>query len=371
VAVDGAHIYWTVPNANTIGRANLDGSGVNQNFITGGSGPNGVAVDATHVYWTNIGSQFNPNTIGRADLSGGNVNQSFIPNLGGGAPEGVAVDSAHVYWTDVLGDRIARANLDGTGVEDDFIGQARNPTGIAVDAGQLYWSNFVGQTIGRANVDGSNVNQSFISGAFGPEGVAVDALTTAPPPPPTIADLVAEVTGAGLPHGIERSLLAKLEGAQRKFDAGHLEGACGSLGAYHEQQVRVGDQVERGVGAVDRRQDREREVELAGLDPAAQDLVARGIVERDLDVGPGGREPRHEVGNHASSHALEDPHPQRAPPAVPQCIEIGPCRVHPLADGVGVAQEYRSRFGQRDFASAPWPDDDTLIHLPLERGDLL
>jgi hypothetical protein len=62
--------------------------------------------------------------------------------------------------------------------------------------------------------------------------VAADGTVAAPPPPPTIADLIAEVTGAGLPHGIERSLLAKLEGAQRKVDADHLEGACGSLGAY-------------------------------------------------------------------------------------------------------------------------------------------
>jgi hypothetical protein len=57
----------------------------------------------------------------------------------------------------------------------------------------------------------------------------------APAPPPTIADLVAEVTEAGLPHGIDRSLPAKLEGAQRTFDAGHLNGACGSLGAYINQ----------------------------------------------------------------------------------------------------------------------------------------
>jgi hypothetical protein len=28
----------------TIGRSNLDGTGVNQNFITGASGPDGIAV---------------------------------------------------------------------------------------------------------------------------------------------------------------------------------------------------------------------------------------------------------------------------------------------------------------------------------------
>lgn len=39
-----SHLYWT--NAGAIGRANLDGTGANQSFITGASQPVGVAVDA-------------------------------------------------------------------------------------------------------------------------------------------------------------------------------------------------------------------------------------------------------------------------------------------------------------------------------------
>jgi len=120
---------------------------------------------------------------------------------------------------------------------------------LAVDAGHLYWTiigtQFTANTIARADLpDGTNVDQTFI-GAAGPEGVAADATIVAPPPPPTIADLIAEVTGAGLPHGIERSLLAKLEGAQRKVDADHLEGACGSLGAYvNEVRAQSGKKLE-------------------------------------------------------------------------------------------------------------------------------
>jgi hypothetical protein len=46
-------------DGDTIGRAKLDGTGVNPNFITDttvnfGSG---VAVDRTHIYWTSAGSQ--------------------------------------------------------------------------------------------------------------------------------------------------------------------------------------------------------------------------------------------------------------------------------------------------------------------------
>ena len=47
-----AYVYWTNDNG-TIGRANLDGTGVNQSFITGlGTSPQGVAVDGAHAYWT-------------------------------------------------------------------------------------------------------------------------------------------------------------------------------------------------------------------------------------------------------------------------------------------------------------------------------
>jgi hypothetical protein len=40
-----ASVYWTNYSGNTIGRANLDGSDPVQSFITGASGPEGLAVD--------------------------------------------------------------------------------------------------------------------------------------------------------------------------------------------------------------------------------------------------------------------------------------------------------------------------------------
>jgi hypothetical protein len=40
--VIAGHIYWT--SSGTIARANLDGTGVNQNFIAGAFDPRGVAV---------------------------------------------------------------------------------------------------------------------------------------------------------------------------------------------------------------------------------------------------------------------------------------------------------------------------------------
>ncbi len=183
VTVDGAYVYWTNNgyqnnSARTIGRANLDGSGVDQSFIpdTGvNSRPVDVEVDGAHIYWSNAQA----GTIGRANLDGSGVEQDFI-SASGFNTAGVEVDGAHVYWTR-LGTLIGRANVDGSSVEQDFITGANSPWGIAVDDTHVYWANTVGDTIGRANLDGSGVEQSFITSADLTIGVAVDALPDVPP----------------------------------------------------------------------------------------------------------------------------------------------------------------------------------------------
>src|SRR5262249_10748452 len=93
VAVNASTIFFNNYSIGAIARANLDGSGIQQTFITGGSNPQQPAVGATHVYWIDKNSQ----SVGRAELSGANVQQNFIPAKCK-EPVGVAVDSTYVYW---------------------------------------------------------------------------------------------------------------------------------------------------------------------------------------------------------------------------------------------------------------------------------
>jgi hypothetical protein len=96
VAVDSGHIYWA--NAlGTVARANLDGTGRDEAFIRAAPARSltcGVAVDAAHVYWAHFAidapDTFNDG-IGRANLDGSGVNQTLIAT-----PEtwGIAVDVA-------------------------------------------------------------------------------------------------------------------------------------------------------------------------------------------------------------------------------------------------------------------------------------
>ncbi|MBE2320770.1 RICIN domain-containing protein [Solirubrobacter sp. CPCC 204708] len=132
LAVDGTHIFWARnTNPGTIGRANLDGSGADPNFIqTDRLGVESVAVDDAHVYWTVSTAK----RIGRANLDGSAVDLDFIASVG--SPAAVAVDDAHLYWTTSGPNSIGRAEVDGSGGEETFIAPPTTgsflPFGIAV-----------------------------------------------------------------------------------------------------------------------------------------------------------------------------------------------------------------------------------------------
>jgi virginiamycin B lyase len=189
IAVDDEYIYWAEnliqkpPGSNfakSIGRATLDGSDVDHNFITElGSFPRGlvtdVAVDANHIYWSQspgFGSG-SGGAIGRANLDGTGIDPEFIPFPPGSEPVAVAVDAAHIYWFNA--DNIARANPDGTEVDPSFISRLREsrPMDLAVGAEHIYWAGGSGR-IGRADLDGSGVDRRFITGAGRVSGIAVD-----------------------------------------------------------------------------------------------------------------------------------------------------------------------------------------------------
>jgi len=93
VAVNSSNIFWSDPGifggGTRIGRANVNnGGGVDTSFIGDASTPCGVAVSGAQLYWANAET----NTIGRANTDGTSVNQSFIAT-NGSQTCAVAVDS--------------------------------------------------------------------------------------------------------------------------------------------------------------------------------------------------------------------------------------------------------------------------------------
>lgn len=153
----GDYLYWCDVGAGTIGRANLDGTEPNPNFITDPVQPRSVFVTATHIYWVDISGN---DKIGRAKLDGTEVNNSFI-TFGVVNITGIAVTSTHIYWTNSQADVIGRANIDGSGVTATFIADPVNPVDIAIDDTYVYWCDE--EAIGRAKLDGTEANSSFIT----------------------------------------------------------------------------------------------------------------------------------------------------------------------------------------------------------------
>jgi streptogramin lyase len=186
LAVNASSIFWSTLGGQ-IGKASINGAAVNPNLVTGPVEPCGVALDSGHVYWTDIATG-TPAYIGRAGLDGSGKQLNFVTIPGSAFPCGIDVNSANIFWTEPGifggGTRIGRANTStGTGADPSFIGDAQTPCGITVFGSQLYWANAETATIARANTDGTAVNQSFLAtGANEPCDVAVDNLTAPPPP---------------------------------------------------------------------------------------------------------------------------------------------------------------------------------------------
>jgi hypothetical protein len=178
-------IYF--PNAavnSRIGRANLnDPTDVQPSFITwpyeDNNNPLGIAADEKYLYWANsIGEMNNPSTIARANLDGKEINWGFMPVHA----YAITVDEKYIYWTNPWIDTIGRANLDGTGINEQLIEcpAAWGLFGVAVSGKYVYWVERDRNRIGRAELDENDnvrpgtVNRDWITQfARGPEGVVV------------------------------------------------------------------------------------------------------------------------------------------------------------------------------------------------------
>jgi virginiamycin B lyase len=190
VAVYGGYIYWVNHDtAGSVGRALLNGADVNENFVpneaaSGGNNINyatGIAVTGSYIYWDDT----NQNSIARASTATGTGVQQFITGLN--TPRGVVVNGSYIYWANDLDNgTIGRANLDGSGANNNFISGALGPCMVTVAGGYIYWGDSgggtVGSTVGRARLDGTGATEHYVNGASSPCGVAVSGFVLKPPP---------------------------------------------------------------------------------------------------------------------------------------------------------------------------------------------
>ena len=111
--------------------------------------------------------------------------------------------ASKIYWTDIDTDKIQRASLAGSSVEDLVTSGLITPRGIALDltGGKMYWADsgtccaFDGK-IQRADLDGSNVEDLITTGLSSPYGIALDLAT--PQSIPTLSVWGTLLLGSGL-----------------------------------------------------------------------------------------------------------------------------------------------------------------------------
>jgi hypothetical protein len=165
VAVDSNFIYWSEAGTNRIGIANLDGTHANPNMISRTpevTSPTGIAVTATGIYWVNhvVGND----TIGHANYGGSSPVGDFFDT---GSPDvcGLAADQSFLYWLNTSGSlRIGRAPLSGAAPDPNFITVPGAGCGVAVDGGFIYW-DAGGGAIGRVPIGGGTPNAAFLPAA--------------------------------------------------------------------------------------------------------------------------------------------------------------------------------------------------------------
>lgn len=179
LAIDDTYVYWTQSREPGIWRARLDGTGAPSLLVDYTIDIVNLAVDATHIYWTSPISTSHPTATGwvaRANLDGSGVEHMFIPAAGQLLTD-VAVDAAHIYWLNSIGGRTAvgRASPGGTGIDQALVGGPGQSLALAVDGSHVYWSHGY-RTIARARLDGTARQVRLIEDAHTPFGLAVDSL---------------------------------------------------------------------------------------------------------------------------------------------------------------------------------------------------
>ncbi len=191
--VAGGKMYWTDSSTSKVQRADLDGSAV-EDLVTGLGSPEGIALDVAggKMYWVDSGADKVTDSgivevtdkVQRANLDGSAVEDLVTSGLA--LPRGIALDVAggKMYWTDSATSKVQRANLDGSAVEDlvtpldcrrGLADPLCRPAGMALDVagGKMYWTDSAISKVQRANLDGSAA-EDLVTELGSPEGMALD-----------------------------------------------------------------------------------------------------------------------------------------------------------------------------------------------------
>ena len=204
IAVDSAaeHVYWTETASGQVRRADLDGT--NLVVIASGLGaPIDVLVDPAvgRVFWNDP----NNSLVQSSDLSGGDVQTLLSLNA-----QSIELDPAaqRLYYSSF--GSIGVIDYAGGGQQTLLSGLGITTVGLTLDpgAGKLYWGDWLSDKVQRANLDGSDLEDLIV----GPLVADVQdlALDLSVPPVASYCSTSPNSVGSGAPLSLAGSLSVSL-----------------------------------------------------------------------------------------------------------------------------------------------------------------
>jgi hypothetical protein len=172
----GAKLFIGRPvgNPSSVARVSTDGTALALSVVSSTVSVYGVAVDSVRgkVYFTS----HTGDRLGRANLDGTGLEANFIPITTGAGATGLAIDlvNSHLYWAQAYapnGGGIMRANLDGTGVTQVLSGFNVYDIALNVAGNKIYYAGDFSFSIGRCDLNGANNNRTWLANVGGVSGV--------------------------------------------------------------------------------------------------------------------------------------------------------------------------------------------------------
>jgi DNA-binding beta-propeller fold protein YncE len=172
-----AQLYVSQSATNTVGKYDTTtGAVINANFITGLSGPSGLAVsaDGTALFVANNSN----GTVGKYNaITGAVINTSFITGLSGPTGLAVSADGTALFVANNSNGTVSKYNaITGAAINTNFITGLSGPDAFAVsaDGTALFVANNSNATVGKYNaITGAAINTNFITGLTGPIGLVL------------------------------------------------------------------------------------------------------------------------------------------------------------------------------------------------------
>lgn len=215
LAIDyiGKKVYWTNSQTGKIGRANLDGTDKNEDFITGLTVPWAIEIDPLNqkVYWSEDVAE---GAIRRANLSDGSSIESVISNV---QSLGIAVDPLRnkIFFTTFQDSKVHSANMDGTDQTVIAGLSAIADVEVSLATGSIYTIDYQSGPLTKSNPDGKGKTSVTAKGAF---------ITYADVTTPTISSIVRQTpTATTLGQNAKATFRVTFSEPVLKFDVTDLE----------------------------------------------------------------------------------------------------------------------------------------------------